>query len=238
MNIKLSIPIVLSILLYSAAIYVGYLWYSHPDGNYEPITFILLAVASIILLMSKLPVLRKSNTSTPVEILEQREKIKKEFERNVPPKDGSISHGRAIIRDINRMDQYPDVDSKNKGISPWFRLEIKGTYHRGIEFFMRVVSVKYEPECKAWRMAEYEEEESENAFLVGRILFENIVKTIWEGDRYYPEPHFYCQFSTKKKEPYEKLLLYRKGGEGEHIYFLEIAEYYAALKLQQKIARG
>jgi hypothetical protein len=33
---------------------------------------------------------------------------------------------------MKRLDAYPDLDENEKGISPWFRLGLVGTYHRGI----------------------------------------------------------------------------------------------------------
>ena len=38
-----------------------------------------------------------------------------------------------IVRDVDRVDDYPDGDTKGKGISAWFKVELLGTYHRGIE---------------------------------------------------------------------------------------------------------
>ena len=74
----------------------------------------------------------------PVETLEYREKLKREFENKLPPKPnrgGDHCRCEAIIRDITRMDEYPDIDPKSKGISPWFKVEVKGLYHKGLEIF-------------------------------------------------------------------------------------------------------
>jgi hypothetical protein len=37
-----------------------------------------------------------------------------------------------IIRDINRMDNYPDSDEKRNKIPSWFKGGLMGTYHKGI----------------------------------------------------------------------------------------------------------
>ena len=234
MTIK-SIAHSVAFLLFGSTITLGIFWYLHPEGNYEPLTLVLLTLATVILLIPEIPIIKnKIKPITPEQILEYREKMRKEIERNIEPIDKYKTHGRAIIRDINRMDHYPDIDNNKKGISPWFRLEIKGFYHRGVEFFMRVLSVKYEPNFKAWRIVKDDEEGREKAFLVCQIPFERIVRINWDGDEYYNEPHFYCNFSNKKKEPYEELLLYKEEGTGEHTYFSAISEYYAAEGLQKK----
>lgn len=38
-----------------------------------------------------------------------------------------------IIRDMERIDSYPESSDKNKGISPWFKAGLMGTYHKGIQ---------------------------------------------------------------------------------------------------------
>jgi hypothetical protein len=44
--------------------------------------------------------------------------------------------GDVIIRDMRRMDTYPDV-SKGRGISSWFRRGLLDTYERGIMVGLR-----------------------------------------------------------------------------------------------------
>lgn len=41
-----------------------------------------------------------------------------------------------IIVDISRMDDFPKIDEHSVGISPWFKLDVIGFYHRGIEVFL------------------------------------------------------------------------------------------------------
>jgi hypothetical protein len=51
------------------------------------------------------------------------------------------TNGDAIIRELRRKDSYPAIDESLRSISPWFKVELKGTYHRGIEVITSVESV-------------------------------------------------------------------------------------------------
>jgi hypothetical protein len=44
-------------------------------------------------------------------------------------------------------------------------------------------------------------------FVVGRIPFDAIVSIDWNGDEYYPMPHFYC-WVEQADGPYEAIVLY------------------------------
>ena len=122
-----------------------------------------------------------------------------------------------IIRDVRRIDRYPDTDESAKGISPWFRMGLVGTYHRGIYVLFewrRLVEVsegKYfdldtidhgkdsdELEKRAIKVAK-----------LGLIPFENIEEVDFEGDEHYPYPHIYCHFAIKRR-PYEKVAFFKE----------------------------
>lgn len=50
----------------------------------------------------------------------------------------------AIVRDVARMDAYPEPDDSPWGISPWFKVEIKELYHRGLEMLLKFEEVVFE----------------------------------------------------------------------------------------------
>jgi hypothetical protein len=180
---------------------------------------------------------RKKGENDPLVILELRRKWKLEFERNLRVLNHALTYGDAIIRDVSRMDSYPDVEPKRKGISPWFKIEIKGLYHRGVEVFLRIESLKYVESAQGLRFARYGEEGAINAYVVGKIPFEVIKSVEWNGDEYYSCPHIYCAFSKRKKQPYEDIVFYRREHGVESDYFIEIAKYDDVLKLSKKYPR-
>ena len=167
-----------------------------------------------------------TRTKGNVELLKDRQKWKEEFEANLNRRKGNRTYGDAIIRDVARMDVYPEHDEDDsEGISSWFKVEIKGLYHRGVEVILRVISIKYDEEKSRWRFCKYDEQDAVNGILVGRIPFDGIRNVEWSGDQYYYNPHIYCNFSQKNNQPYEELLFYKAEGTGEHEYYVEVAKY-------------
>jgi len=161
-------------------------------------------------------------------------KWRKEVEENLRGADKYGTHGETIIRDVSRMDAYPNIDDKQKGISPWFKVEIKGLYYRGIEVFLRVEYLRYIESENGWCYANYGDEDAVNVLLVGRIPFDVIKAVEWNGDEYYRIPHTYCTFSKKEKQPYEELVFYRVEHTEGRDYFIEIAKYVDVRKLSKK----
>ena len=106
------------------------------------------------------------------------------------------------------MDLYPEADEDGKGISPWFKVEVKGFYHRGVEVFLSMPNSIKLLASGGWTFCHYDDPGAVIAFPVGRIPFDLIEHVDWEGDEYYPDPHIYCQF--KDGEPYETVVFYRK----------------------------
>jgi len=76
---------------------------------------------------------RRRRRLSPDEVVCRRQKWKQEFEDKISERRVSGLRGDVIIRDMKRVDNYPDDDKKGKGISPWFRVGILGTYHHGIQ---------------------------------------------------------------------------------------------------------
>jgi hypothetical protein len=180
---------------------------------------------------------RRFEKPDPVELLKKRQERRKEFEAYFKREEfeNAYIYGSAIIREVSRMDAYPEGDEREKGISPWFKVEVKGLYHRGVEVFLRIVTLKYEEEYSGWRYAHHREEGAFNAFLVGRIPFDRIKYINWDGDEYYYFPHIYCDFLGRSKEPYEALLYFEKGEVEEKTYFMEIIDSKSVERLSKKL---
>jgi|CXWL01.1.fsa_nt_gi hypothetical protein len=141
----------------------------------------------------------------PKDILEHRFKMKKVIGEGFYRwhKAGN-TRDEIVVRDVARMDTYPEIDISEKGISPWFKVGYKGLYDRGIEVFLSSPIKAYMKNGK-WEVTYDDVEGSKLVYQVGRILFDNIVNIDWDGDGNYGFPHFYCSFSNKR-EPYEKVV--------------------------------
>lgn len=147
---------------------------------------------------------------TPEQKIELRQKWKPLFEEEIIKNWKEKLRSDVIIRDVRRMDSYPDIDEKSRGISPWFRLALIDLYHRGI-----VVAFGWDRllQCQdgKWREKDIknDQEDGKSAILAARIPFENIETVDWDGDEYYNYPHIYCHF-INKNEPYESIDYYVK----------------------------
>jgi hypothetical protein len=148
-----------------------------------------------------------------------------------------LIYGEVIVRDISRMNNYPDVDDEKKGISSWFKVEVKGLYHRGVEVILRIDSLIYAENVGQWRYSRDGEPDTVNACLVGKIPFDVIRGVEWNGDEYYRCPHVYCEFGKKEKQPYESLVYYELQGMNEYRYFNEIAKLDDVVKWNKRLRR-
>lgn len=141
------------------------------------------------------------------------------FPEILPPE----TNGDAIIRELRRMDSYPDIDDSLRGISPWFKVELKGTYYGGVEAFLSVQEVLIEKDI-ARPAPDTHDPEARTVFVVGRIPYGAIEGIDWEGDEYYGFTHVYCRFRGwgGRKGPYESIELYdrteRELGGGHKYY--------------------
>jgi hypothetical protein len=145
---------------------------------------------------------------TSEQKIELRQKWKPLFEEELYKNWMEKLREDVIVRDVRRVDRYPDLDEKGRGISPWFKVFLVDVYHRGI-----IVAFRWEDlmqrENGSWREKEYgvDEGEFEKAILAGRIPFDNIEAVDWSGDEYYPYPHIYCHI-LRRKGPYEDIGYY------------------------------
>lgn len=179
---------------------------------------ILNFILSLLLDLGKW-IIKNFKKPDPVLVLKRREEFRKEFENKLPHKNQYGVHCEAIIRDIKRMDSYPDIDTTKKGISPWFKVEVKGLYHKGLEVFISMPEYIKRDKNGDWKFADSKDTEGKVlAYPVGRIPFDLIEYVNWEGDEYYPFPHIFCRFKSFKRQPYESIPFFAKREGSEYLF--------------------
>lgn len=180
-------------------------------------------------------VVAKFSPPDQVELAKIRTKWKENFEENLHWIDDASGYGEAIIRDVKRINAYPEIDEKAKGVSPWFRAGLIGTYHRGIEVGLSIESIKYVEEQDAWMLTSDYQNRTANGFIIGRIPFEWIASVDWTGDEYYYKPNIYCRFAGKGGQPYEEILICEKKTGSGRPHYSKLASYDDARKLQRRM---
>lgn len=107
----------------------------------------------------------------PKEILEYRSRMKKEIKEGFYKwhKAGN-TRDEIVVRDLKRMDNYPDVDDSTKGISPWFRVGYKGLYTSGVEVFLSMPMYAVIKNDK-WELSHEGKDGGKLAYQVGGIPF-------------------------------------------------------------------
>jgi hypothetical protein len=163
---------------------------------------------------------------TPSEVMALRSKWKPQFGQHISDDYREKLRPDVIIRDMKRLDKYPDLDENEKGISPWFRLGLVGTYHRGILVALSWGTLTKDED--GWRYTDYKggERGDLKVILISSIPYENIEQVDWDGDEYYGYPHIYCWFNNKKV-PYEHTAIYVRHEpivEGAVPWFEEVAD--------------
>lgn len=172
---------------------------------------------------------------TPSQKLASRQRWKPEFEARVFHTHQSELREDVIIRDMTRLDSYPDI-KEGSGISPWFRLFLVGTYHRGI---LVAHSWGTLTECETgWRFTNLAAGETGDlkVMMISSTPYEYIENVDWPGDEYFDYPHIYCFFDWKK-QPYEKTAFYTetKPFSGNPPFFTEVATYDDVRKRSKKL---
>ncbi|MEZ5847337.1 MAG: hypothetical protein R3C70_11375 [Geminicoccaceae bacterium] len=140
-----------------------------------------------------------------------------------------------IIRDVERLDNYPETTEK-RGISPWFRVGLIDTYHRGILVGLRWDKL-VEMEKGHWRFPYHQKNEEGDltVILAGKIPYESIEYVDSNGDEYYNYPHIYCHFEHKK-EPYESVDFYvEEQNPGGRKFYSQIADYQTVCRASRKL---
>jgi hypothetical protein len=177
---------------------------------------------------------------SPTAVIGLREKWQPLIASKIRERRANRLRRDVIIRDVKRVDNYPDSARPEKGISSWFRAGLVGTYHRGIQVGLQYEGLCWDESAKKWRYADYtkHEESDITAALLGLIRYENIESINWEGDEYYSFPHIYCHFVESKNQPYERLAFFERNEENDREYFTEIADYNSVEKFSKKLRVG
>ena len=147
---------------------------------------------------------------SPSEMIELRAKWKPQFEKYLWERVKDDLRTDIIVRDMKRIDRYPEAESAKRGISPWFRVGLAGTYHRGIYIGHKWGMLTKDGD--SWRFTNYSAGENGDVklMMVSSLPYENIEHVDWDGDEYYSFPHIYCWFN-RKRQPYEYTGLYTRG---------------------------
>lgn len=128
------------------------------------------------------------------------------------------------------MDDYPGTQETKKGISPWFKANLVGTYHNGISLQLNFADL-IECECR-WRLKTDQDpiHSGVAVALIGNIPYENIVHVDWDGDEYYSNAQIFCRFDAKNGEPYEKLAYCERVKHGQVDRFVELVQFESVIK--------
>jgi len=160
------------------------------------------------------------------QVIALRHKWKPLFEAEIWKCHQEALRRDVIIRDMRRIDNYPGA-KEQKGISPWFRAGLVGTYFRGILIGLGWGTLTQGPDGE-WRYTNSKagEKGDQRVILIGRVRYEDIEEVEWNGDEFYNYPHIYCFFSHKK-EPYEDIGFYTetKPSHGSLPFYTLLAAY-------------
>ena len=152
----------------------------------------------------------------PVKVIQRRAELRAAFFKHMPAPDEYGVHGEAIIRNLRRFDSYPDHQPK-KGKFPWFYVEMKGLYHRGIEVFIGTRKRINKDMYGTYKFTESTDSNTEIGYLVGRICFDDMAYVDWNGDENTPIPHIFCRYNRFKQHPYENIRVFKKIGNSEDL---------------------
>lgn len=168
-------------------------------------------------------VVRRRRRLTPQQVVELRQRFKGEIEPVIRERQRGGEYVEVVIRDMKRFDEYPDPPKQRGGRIPsWFKIEVVGTYHRGIQVGMRGEELVYG--SSGWRIVDYDSERGATAILIGEIPYERIERVDWRSDDALGLPTIYCYFDASDGTPYERRVF---GFERDHTlgwkYYVEAA---------------
>lgn len=212
---------------------LGTFWAINPSGPYEPFTYLsgLVFVCTELIRRYEPKIFKSEGKAlTQAEKVSHREKLRKEFEQEIYKCRRDNLRQDVIIRHVNRLDDYPNVDDGDKGISPWFKSALLDTYHKGIKVWLRTGSLVNTPNGYRFRDFEKGEDGDLQVYLMGDIPYDSIEAVNMDGDEYYCFPHIYCHFSFNG-EPYERMYFCVEKDKGnDHPCFQEVATYKEVLR--------
>lgn len=167
------------------------------------------------------------------EVVQLRLKWKKIFsERFLDIKIKKLGYD-VIVRDVSRLNEYPDSAIKSKGISPWFKAGLAGTYDKGIILCIGWEKVYYDEIKKVPYLIDYKNRKKSTAphqtlMIAGYVPYERIESVDWSGDDYYSNSQLYLHFDGPKNMPYDEIA-YCEENE------LDGFKYYTKIVSQNKI---
>ena len=210
----------------TAALIFAVLWYFDVHGNWEALSGLFaLATGGIELVRRVKKRTGKERFPSDGARIQHREKLRKVFEEELYNCRAKNLRQDVIVRHVDRVDDYPNVDDKKPGISSWFRVAFLAMYERGIVLCLRIGGLKA---CDGgYRFVDYtnKEEPDIKAWLMADVPFDSIEAVNMDGDKYYYFPHVYCYFDFGGK-PYERKWFAEKIDQPHgHPYFKKIAEY-------------
>ena len=167
-----------------------------------------------------------------VNNLEMKKRMEKDFKNKKPDliryryNDTEIMRfSRVIIRNIDDT-SYPNCESDESRISNWFRVNIFGLYHNGIEIIVNSRSAVIFKD-DTWSISNVDKFESDeciikNLYILGRIPYSAIIDYDLAGDEFYDEPHIYCKYLFNG-EPYEDFRYVVPGSVEKKEYSFELS---------------
>jgi len=144
---------------------------------------------------------RRLSKADKIEILRKRQELKDLFisKLGLSPQ-WPLEHAlEVLLRDIDRIDEYPEDKIKHPNrIHPFFKTELRGLYHSGIETYNSIVGLK---ETDDGLFVDYRGHGE--AYQIARIPFDWIDHIDCAGDEYDFTAHIFCRFK-KRGTPYKE----------------------------------
>jgi len=216
--------VALEALGWGGAVVFTVIWFFDPKGNWEPL-FGICTLVGIGTDVYRRAAARAKSARFPTESarIQHREVLRKAFRAEILECRARKLRQDVIIRHVDRVDRYPDIDEGSKGISPWFKAYLLDTYEKGIVLGLTIGGLK---ECDdGYRYVDYANGEKADlsASLMADVPYDSIEAVNMEGDKYYHYPHIYCYFDFNG-EPYErKWFAQQIDMPHGHPYFKQIA---------------
>src|SRR5207249_1609540 len=116
----------------------------------------------------------------PQDIVGQRMKWKPEFEQHIRATQRQKLRSDVIVRDVRRLDGYPHINEKDKGISSWFRTALVGTYQAGVQLHLGWHYI-VQGHLGGWRLPTKDDAQGQRVkvALIGYVPYEQIEGVDW-----------------------------------------------------------
>jgi hypothetical protein len=216
-----------------ASLVLAGMWINNPAGPYEP----FLAGTGLTFLLTELyrryegKIFKVEGVErTPAERVRHHDALRDIFKEEIQRCRAQKLRKDVVIRHVNRLDSYPDIN-ESPGISPWFKVGLIDTYHKGIKVGLGwhgIVETQ-----GGYRQVNYKTREQSDitALLTGEIPYDYIESMNVDGDEYYYLPHIFCHFANHG-EPYERLFWTQEVDMGNGMkYWKEIGDYIPPKKI-------